>query len=118
MYLSLKTLRPLFSIAPMLKSETATMLNTSRSYSRPKARSSQRIARLSGSSAESQRSSGPGPPQIASFTPGLDAGGIGGEHVGGVEEISDATKSFRRALRAVGAARPVKAHQLRVRRRI
>ena len=34
-YLSLKTLRPLFSIAPILKSETATMLKTSRSYSRP-----------------------------------------------------------------------------------
>jgi len=29
-YLSLKMLRPLFSIAPMLKSDTATMLNTSR----------------------------------------------------------------------------------------
>ena len=31
----LKTLRPLFSIAPMLKSFTATMWKTSRSYSRP-----------------------------------------------------------------------------------
>ena len=39
-------LRPLFSIAPMLKSLTATMLNTSRSYSRPKRSSSQRMARF------------------------------------------------------------------------
>ncbi len=46
-YLSLKTLRPLFSIAPMLKSDTATIMNMSRSYSRPKAVSSQRIERLS-----------------------------------------------------------------------
>ena len=35
-YLSLKMLRPLFSIAPMLKSETATIMKMSRSYSRPK----------------------------------------------------------------------------------
>eukprot|EP00983_Pelagomonas_calceolata_P108435 1159459-Pelagomonas_calceolata.AAC.1 len=35
-YLELKTLRDLFSIAPMLKSSTATMLNRFRSYSRPK----------------------------------------------------------------------------------
>ena len=46
-YLSLKMLRPLFSIAPMLKSETATIMKTSRSYSRPNASSSQRIERLS-----------------------------------------------------------------------
>ncbi len=46
-YLSLKTLRPLFSIAPMLKSDTATMLKTSRSYSRPNVSSSQRMARFS-----------------------------------------------------------------------
>jgi hypothetical protein len=31
----LKTFSPLFSMAPMLKSSTATMLKTSRSYSRP-----------------------------------------------------------------------------------
>src|SRR6516165_8275104 len=37
-------LRPLFSIAPMLKSLTATMLKTSRSYSRPKTSSSHRVA--------------------------------------------------------------------------
>src|SRR5215203_1480340 len=47
-YLSLKMLRPLFSIAPMLKSDTATTLKTSRSYSRPKTLSSQRIERSSG----------------------------------------------------------------------
>ena len=46
-YLSLKTLRPLFSIAPMLKSETATIMKMSRSYSRPNASSSQRIERFS-----------------------------------------------------------------------
>src|SRR5260370_7655 len=40
----LKMLSPLFSIAPMLKSLTATMLKISRSYSRPNASSSQRIA--------------------------------------------------------------------------
>jgi hypothetical protein len=34
-YFELKMFNPLFSIAPMLKSSTATMLNTSRSYSRP-----------------------------------------------------------------------------------
>ena len=31
----LKTFRPLFSIAPMLKSSTATIMKRSRSYSRP-----------------------------------------------------------------------------------
>ena len=50
-YLSLKTLRPLFSIAPMLKSDTATIMKMSRSYSRPNAVSSQRIERLSESMA-------------------------------------------------------------------
>src|SRR5450830_1447759 len=50
-YLSLKTLRPLFSMAPMLKSDTATIMKISRSYSRPKASSSQRIERLSESMA-------------------------------------------------------------------
>src|SRR4029079_17068246 len=50
-YLSLKTLRPLFSIAPMLKSDTATIMNTSRSYSRPNTCSSQRIERFNESMA-------------------------------------------------------------------
>ncbi len=59
-YLSLKTLRPLFSIAPMLQSDTATIMNTSRSYSRPNASSSQRMARLSESMAKKQRLSLPG----------------------------------------------------------
>jgi hypothetical protein len=36
----LKMFRDLFSIAPMLKSSTATMLNRSRSYSNPKTSSS------------------------------------------------------------------------------
>ena len=45
-YLSLKTLRPLFSMAPMLKSDTATIMKISRSYSRPNACSSQRIDAL------------------------------------------------------------------------
>ena len=39
-------LRPLFSIAPKLKSRTATIMNRSRSYSRPNASSSHFIARL------------------------------------------------------------------------
>ena len=34
-YFELKTLSPLFSIAPMLKSSTATIMKVSRSYSRP-----------------------------------------------------------------------------------
>ena len=50
-YLSLKMLRPLFSIAPMLKSDTATIMKMSRSYSRPNFSSSQRMARLRLSSA-------------------------------------------------------------------
>ncbi len=57
---SLKMLRPLFSIAPMLKSDTATMLNTLKSYSRPKRSSSQRMERLSESMAQAQRLSLPG----------------------------------------------------------
>ena len=57
---SLKMLRPLFSIAPMLKSETATTLNTLKSYSRPKRSSSQRMERLSESMAQAQRPSLPG----------------------------------------------------------
>ena len=55
-------LRPLFSIAPMLKSDTATMLNTSRSYSRPKRSSSQRMDAL-------ERVHGPG---AAALLAGLD----------------------------------------------
>ncbi len=42
---------PLFSIAPKLKSRTATIMNRSRSYSRPNAASSQRMARFSASMA-------------------------------------------------------------------
>ena len=48
---SLKMLSPLFSIAPKLKSHTATMMNTSRSYSRPKRSSSHFIDRFSASMA-------------------------------------------------------------------
>ena len=43
----LKMFRPLFSIAPILKSPTATTINTSKSYSRPKRVSSHFIACLS-----------------------------------------------------------------------
>ncbi len=46
-YLVLKMFNPLFSIAPMLKSPTATIMKRSRSSSRPKRSSSQRIARTS-----------------------------------------------------------------------
>src|SRR5213075_2552071 len=68
MYLVLKTLSPLFSIAPMLKSLTATMLKTSRSYSRPKVSSSQRIDFLSDAIAWPHLSSSPRRTQIASDT--------------------------------------------------
>jgi len=44
----------------MLKSPTATIMNTSRSYSRPNFSSSQRIARFSESIAKAQLSSLPG----------------------------------------------------------
>ncbi|MNN57789.1 hypothetical protein D3C81_1727940 [compost metagenome] len=43
-YFVLKMFRPLFSIAPMLKSLTATIMKRSRSSSSPKRRSSQRMA--------------------------------------------------------------------------
>ena len=42
-YLVLKMFRPLFSIAPMLKSPTATIMKRSRSSGRPKRCSSQTI---------------------------------------------------------------------------
>ena len=42
----LKMFRPLFSMAPALKSSTATIMKMSRSYSRPKVSSSQRMARF------------------------------------------------------------------------
>src|ERR1700751_3835119 len=58
-------LRPLFPIAPMLKSLTATMLNTSRSYSSPKVSSSQRIAFFSDSIAWAHLSSSPRLTQLA-----------------------------------------------------
>ena len=58
-YLVLKTFSPLFSIAPMLKSDTAAMLNTSRSYSRPNTSSSHFIEVFSDRMAWSQRSSSP-----------------------------------------------------------
>ena len=44
--LVLKMFRPLFSMAPALKSSTATTRNASRSYSRPNRSSSQRMARF------------------------------------------------------------------------
>ena len=43
-YLALKMFRPLFSIAPMLKSGAATIMKRSRSSSSPKRRSSQAMA--------------------------------------------------------------------------
>ncbi len=46
-YFVLKMFRPLFSIAPMLKSPTATIMKRSRSSSRPKRCSSQRMAWMS-----------------------------------------------------------------------
>ena len=49
----LKMFRLLFSMAPMLKSSTATMLNKSRSYSNPKTSSSQRMLFTSDSIAKS-----------------------------------------------------------------
>ena len=55
-YAELKMLSPLFSIAPMLKSSTATTMKVSRSYSSPYTSSSQRIARLSERIAWPQRS--------------------------------------------------------------
>ena len=51
----LNKFRDLFSIAPMLKSSTATMLNRSRSYSSPNVSSSHFIARFSDSIAKSHR---------------------------------------------------------------
>ena len=47
----LKMFSPLFSIAPKLKSRTATIMNRSRSYSRPKVSSSHFIDRFSASMA-------------------------------------------------------------------
>ncbi|CFN75273.1 Uncharacterised protein [Bordetella pertussis] len=52
--------KPLFSIAPMLKSRTATTMKRSRSSSRPKRDSSQRSAWRKDSSAHSVRFSEPG----------------------------------------------------------
>ena len=42
---------------------------------------------------------------------GLDAGGVGGEHVGAIEEVGDAAEALGLALRAVDAAREVEAGQ-------
>ena len=64
----LNTLRPLFSIAPMLKSLTATMWNTSRSYSRPYTRSSHLMASLSDVIAQSSWSTFSGSDQILMST--------------------------------------------------
>ncbi len=169
---SLKMLRPLFSIAPMLKSETATMLNTSRSYSRPKRCSSHRMERLSESIAQAARAcfavldvdgevdvapghgaeGGADRRQVAAdereqvaglgvrvvphgVVPlaaveraallqvavgeqdgrrvriGVDAHGVGGEHVGAVEEIGDAAEALRLALARVDVVAAVDALQ-------
>ncbi len=48
----------------------------------------------------------------------LDPHAIGREHVGAIEKISDAAKSLRLALRAIGGARAIEAHELGVGRRI
>ena len=45
---------------------------------------------------------------------GLDARRVDRHHVRPVEEIGDAAKAFRLALRAIDAVRAVEAHQLRV----
>ena len=42
---------------------------------------------------------------------GLDARGVGGEHVGPVEEVGDAAEALGLALRAIDAAREVEAGQ-------
>src|SRR6266853_1096955 len=159
--LSLKMLRPLFSMAPMLKCDTATIMKMSRSYSRPNACSSQRMARLSAPMAYSARASLPGSTKILDdakraadeseqiarlgerIVPrremtrgardvagidqvpvgeqhrgfglvGLDAGGEHRHHIRPVREICDAAESFRLALRRVGLAGPINAHQLGV----
>ena len=65
-YFVLKTFSPLFSIAPMLKSPTATIMKRSRSSSRPKRSSSQRIACTSERSACAVLSSLPGSTQTCS----------------------------------------------------
>ena len=48
----------------------------------------------------------------ASATVGLDAGGVDRHHVGPVGEIGDAAEAFGLALRAVGRAGAIKAHEL------
>ena len=49
---------------------------------------------------------------------GLEPHAIGRQHVGTIEEIGDAAKPLRLALRAIGRARAIEAHQLGVGRRI
>ena len=49
---------------------------------------------------------------------GFDARGVDRHHVRPVEEIGDAAKAFGLALRAIGGAGAVEAHELRVGRRI
>ena len=48
----------------------------------------------------------------------LDPGGVNGEAIGAVEEISDPPEAFSLALGAVGAVRAIKTHQLGVRVRV
>ena len=48
----------------------------------------------------------------------LEPHAIDREHVGPIEEIGDAAKSLRLALRAIGGARAIEAHELGVGRRI
>mmetsp|Transcript_71598 Transcript_71598/g.215215 ORF Transcript_71598/g.215215 Transcript_71598/m.215215 type:complete len:200 (-) Transcript_71598:97-696(-) len=67
-HLELKMFSDLFSIAPMLKSATATMLKTSRSYSRPNCSSSHAIAFLMDAIAKESWSSKPFSVKIASAT--------------------------------------------------
>ena len=76
----LKTLSPLFSIAPMLKSSTATMWYTSRSYSRPYVCSSHFIESLSDCIAQSSWSMLCGSDHTASRT-------LRPEHVVNVDSI-------------------------------
>src|SRR5208283_1907120 len=49
---------------------------------------------------------------------GLDARGVDRHHIRPVEEIGEAAKAFGLALRAIGGAGAIKAHELRVGRRI
>src|SRR5712671_1154069 len=148
MYLSLKTLRPLFSIAPMLKSETAAIFLAGFDINAQRHHASRHGAERLFDECKFAADEGK---QIGRFREGIvpdremaigvcdrargdqiavgeqhrgvsdigfDAGGVDGHYVRPIREIGDAAKALGLALGAIGRARAIETAEVSVCRRV